>query len=107
VFSDDMEMKAITGNFDAEEAAVSAVRAGINVLLYCHDLSKAVGIFELLCREARQDRQLRARINESSARIRKLKMRCLRERRGSPDNRLVEQLLALNHGKLIDEVYGS
>jgi beta-N-acetylhexosaminidase len=107
VFSDDMEMKAITGNFDAEEAAVSAVRAGINVLLYCHDLSKAVGIFELLCREARQDRQLRARINESSARIRRLKMRCLRDRRGSPDNRLVEQLLALNHGKLIDEVYGS
>jgi beta-N-acetylhexosaminidase len=107
VFSDDMEMKAITGNFDAEEAAVSAVRAGINVLLYCHDLSKAVGIFELLCREARQDSQLRARINESSARISKLKMRCLRKQRSVTDNRLVEQLLALNHGKLTDEVYGS
>ncbi len=107
VFSDDMEMKAITGNFDAEEAVVLSVRAGINVVLYCHDLAKAVGIFELLCREARRDTQLRARINESSARISKAKMRCLREQRGVPDNQLVEQLLALNHGKLIDEVYGS
>jgi hypothetical protein len=83
------------------------VRAGINVVLYCHDLAKAVGIFELLCREARRDAPLRARINESSARISKLKMRCLREQRGVPYNQLVEQLLALNHGKLIDEVYGS
>jgi beta-N-acetylhexosaminidase len=107
VFSDDMEMKAITGNFNAGEAALSSVRAGINVLLYCHDLSTAVGIFELLCREARQDSQLRARINESSARISKLKMRCLRQQRGVPDNQLVEQLLALGHRKLIDEVYGS
>jgi beta-N-acetylhexosaminidase len=107
VFSDDMEMKAITGNFDAEEAAVSSVRAGINVLLYCHDLTKAAGIVELLCREARRDTQLRARINESSARISKLKIRCLREQPGTPANQLVEQLLALNHGKLIDEVYGS
>lgn len=107
VFSDDMEMKAITGNFDAEEAAVSSVRAGINVLLYCHDITRAAGIVELLCREARRDTQLRARINESSARISKLKIRCLPQQRGTPDNQLVEQLLALNHGKLIDEVYGS
>jgi beta-N-acetylhexosaminidase len=107
VFSDDMEMKAITGNFDAGQAAISSVRAGIDVLLYCHDLAKAAGIVELLCREARRDTQLRARINESSARISKLKLRCLREQRGTPDHQPVEQLLALNHGKLIDEVYGS
>jgi beta-N-acetylhexosaminidase len=107
VFSDDMEMQAITENFDAEKAAVSSVRAGIDVLLYCDDLSKAASIVELLCREARQDNQLRARINESSARIIKLKLRCLREQRDVPDNQLLEQLLALNHGKLIDEVYGS
>ena len=107
VFSDDMEMGAIAGNFDLGEAALLAVRAGIDVLLYCHDLAKAVGIFELLCRKARQDSQLRARINESSARISKLKMRCLREQRGVSDHQAVERLLALNHRKLIDEVHGS
>jgi beta-N-acetylhexosaminidase len=107
VFSDDMEMKAITGNFNVEEAALSSVRAGIDVLLYCHDLSKAVSIFNLLCREARQDSQLRARIDESCLRISKLKMRCLRQHRSLPDNELLEQLIALDHRKLIDEVHGS
>jgi beta-N-acetylhexosaminidase len=107
VFSDDMEMKAITGNFDAEEAAVSSVRAGINVVLYCHDLAKAVYIFELLCREAGHDSELRAKIDESYARIDKLKTRCLRQRRRLPDSELLERLIALNHRKLVDEVHGS
>ena len=107
VFSDDMEMKAITENFDAEEAAVSSVRAGINVLLYCHDLPKAVGIFELLCREARHDSELRAKIEESCARIDKLKTRCFRQRRRLPESELLGRLVALDHRKLIDEVHGS
>ena len=107
VFSDDMEMKAIAENFDTEEAALLSVGAGIDVLLYCHHLSKAASIFELLCREARQDSQLRARIDESFARISALKMRCLREHRGLPDNRLLDQLIAFDHRKLIDEVHGS
>ena len=107
VFSDDMEMKAISENFDAEEAAVSSVRAGINVVLYCHDLSKAVSIVELLCREAKRDSQLRAKIEESSARIDKLKKRCLRQRQRLPYNELLERLIALDHKKLIDEIHGS
>ncbi len=107
VFSDDMKMKAITQNFDAGEAAISSVRAGIDVLLYCHDLSKADSIVELLCREARHDSQLRARIEESTARIDKLKKRCLRQHRSLPEKELLERLLALDHIKLIDEVQGS
>ena len=107
VFSDDMEMKAITENFDAEEAAVSSVRAGINVVLYCHDLSRAASIVELLCREARHDSQLRAKIDESCERIDKLKSRCLRQQRSLPDNELLERLNALDHRKLIDEVHGT
>ena len=107
VFSDDMEMKAISENFDAEEAAVSSVRAGINVVLYCHDLSKAASIVELLGREARHDSQLHARIEESCARIDKLKTRCLRQPRRLPDSELLKRLIALNHRKLVDEVHGS
>ena len=107
VFSDDMEMKAITGNFDAGEAAVSSVRAGIDVLLYCHDLAKAAGIVELLCREARHNSQLLARIEESHARIDMLKKRCLRQHRSLPDNELLERLIALDHRKLVDEIHGS
>ncbi len=107
VFSDDMKMKAITENFDAGEAALSSVRAGIDVLLYCHDVSKAASIVELLCRKARHDRQLRARIEESTARIDKLKKRCLWQHRSLPEKELLERLLAFDHIKLIDEVQGS
>lgn len=39
IITDDMEMKAITNHFPIEKAAVLAVKAGCNVLLYCHELS--------------------------------------------------------------------
>ena len=107
VFSDDMEMKAIAGNFDFAEAGLLAVRAGIDMLLYCQDLTKAIAVSELLCREARRDSHLRAEINESCGRITKLKMRCLNEQRGMAESQVVERLPALNHRKLIDEVHGS
>ena len=43
VFSDDMEMNAISANFSPGEAAVLALRAGVDVLLFCHAL-QAVGV---------------------------------------------------------------
>lgn len=39
VMTDDMEMKAITKNFPVEVSAVQAIKAGCNILLYCHELS--------------------------------------------------------------------
>jgi beta-N-acetylhexosaminidase len=107
VFSDDMEMKALTENFDTEEAALLSLRAGVDVLLYCHDLSKATAIFNLFCREGKRDKQMRDRIDESYARITKLKMRCLRQPRGLTDRERLEKLIAFDHKKLIDEIQGS
>ena len=106
VFSDDMEMKAITGNFGTEEAALLGVRAGIDVLLYCHDLSQAIGVFDLLCREVKRDKELQARVVESCERISKLKRRYLKRNQGMPDAKL-DTLNSLSHGKLIDEIHGS
>ena len=107
VFSDDMEMKAMTANFDLEEAALLSIRAEVDVLLYCHDLSKATAVFDLLCHEAKRDKQLRARIDESCARISTLKMRSLRQTCNLPDEELLERFIALDHKKLIDEIHGS
>jgi beta-N-acetylhexosaminidase len=39
IITDDMEMKAITKHYSVEEAAVKAIKAGCNILLYCHELS--------------------------------------------------------------------
>jgi beta-N-acetylhexosaminidase len=107
VFSDDMEMKAITENFDTERAALSAVRAGVDMLLYCHDLSKATAVFDWLYHEAKRDRQLRNRINQSWARISSLKTRFLRQTCNLSDEELLERLSALDHQRLIDEVHGN
>ncbi|MCC6276843.1 MAG: beta-N-acetylhexosaminidase [Oligoflexia bacterium] len=38
IMTDDMEMKAITKNFAVGDAAIRAVQAGCNILLYCHSL---------------------------------------------------------------------
>jgi beta-N-acetylhexosaminidase len=107
VFSDDMEMKALTENFDTEEAALLSVRAGVDVLLYCHELSKATAMFNMFCREGKRDKQLRGRIDESYARISKLKRRCLRQPRSLTDKKLLEKLIAFDHKKLINEIHGS
>jgi beta-N-acetylhexosaminidase len=107
VFSDDMEMKALTENFNTEEAALLSLHAGVDVLLYCHDLSKATAMFDLFCREGKRDKQMRDRIDESYARISKLKMRCLRQTRSLTDKELLEKLIAFGHNKLIDEIHGS
>jgi beta-N-acetylhexosaminidase len=77
VFSDDMEMKAISENYTVEEATTLAVRAGVDVILFCHALPKAVQAFESLCDETERDPTLRARVADSYRRITELKRRSL------------------------------
>jgi beta-N-acetylhexosaminidase len=77
VASDDLEMKAISGSYRPEEAALLAVEAGVDLLLYGHDLEAAAGAWESLIRCAERDPRTRRRIAESFARIEKLKQRHL------------------------------
>jgi beta-N-acetylhexosaminidase len=46
VFADDMEMKAIADNYGAEEAAVLALNAGVDVLIYKGDAGIPQNIYE-------------------------------------------------------------
>jgi beta-N-acetylhexosaminidase len=107
VFSDDMEMKAISDNFARQKAAALALRAGVDALLFCHDLPKAVEVFEVLCEEAEKDPALRARVEKSYRRIIDLKQRYLKGFTGAPDDEIVAQLKAMNHARLVDEIHGS
>lgn len=106
VFGDDMEMKAITANFPAAEAAALALRAGVDVLLFCHELTKAIDVFESLCALAENDPELRARIETSFRRITGLKRRFLTAFTGSGGECLA-RLEAMNHQRLLDRIYGS
>ncbi len=107
VFSDDMEMKAISENYGDEEAAERAVRAGVDVLLYCHELPRAVRAFEFLRAGAEKDSALRAKVEESYRRITQLKNRRLRAFTGADETEIARRLALLDHRSLVDEIHGS
>jgi len=107
VFSDDMEMKAIGASYGDEEAAGLAVRAGIEVLLFCHELPQAMRVHEFLCTEAERDPAVRARVEESYRRITQLKNRRLRAFTGGDETEIAKRLALLDHQRIVGEIQGS
>ena len=108
VFSDDMEMKAIGDHHEAGAAAALALGAGVDVLLFCHDLEKAVRTLEFLYAEAERQPALRARVETSYRRIDALKQRWLKSFRGlAEDDELEDRLTRLNHPNIVEEIYGN
>jgi beta-N-acetylhexosaminidase len=107
VFSDDMEMKAISDNYGLEDAALLAVRAGVDSLLYCHDLQRALAAFEFVCNEAERDPSMRAQVENSYRRIVELKHRRFKGFTGVSNDELTERLQQSKHQQLVDEVQGN
>jgi beta-N-acetylhexosaminidase len=104
VFSDDMDMKAISDNYGPEAAVLLAVRAGVDVLLYGHNLTGAVKAFELLCSEAERYAEIRAQVENSYQRIANLKRRRVKIFTGVAGNELAERLAHLNHQQIVGEI---
>jgi beta-N-acetylhexosaminidase len=79
VISDDLEMGAIRDHFELAEAVVMAVEAGMDVLLFSNTANYRPGLGDevraILVSEANADPAFRARIEESYARIVRLKQR--------------------------------
>jgi beta-N-acetylhexosaminidase len=69
VISDDMEMKAIADHYGAEEAAVKAVQAGCDLLLYRGEAGFPVESIEAVIRAVEKGDIPRKRLDESLARI--------------------------------------
>jgi beta-N-acetylhexosaminidase len=107
VFSDDMEMRAISDNYSIEKAVALCVRAGIDVMLFCHDLPRAIHAFEFLCLEYERDATIRAQVETSYNRITKLKQGFLKGFTGVKAERLANLLAGLNHQQIVDEIQGS
>jgi beta-N-acetylhexosaminidase len=68
VFSDDLEMKAISDRYSIEEAGVLAIEAGCDLLLVCSDLDAAARLREALAAEADRSKPFLARLAEARAR---------------------------------------
>jgi len=75
VFSDDLEMKAITERYSIEEAGVLAIEAGCDLLLVCSDLEAAARLREMLATEAGRSESFRARLTDARLRADALRRR--------------------------------
>ncbi len=105
VFSDDLEMKAISDAYGSPEAtALLALRAGVDVLLYGHELGTALRAFEFIVSKAARNRALLTRLETSCRRTAQLKRRFLKKFTGVMNHSLEGQLLGLGHRRLIDAI---
>ncbi len=76
VFTDDMDMKAISGRMTRERAVASAIAAGCDVALLCGtDIASHASALEALIRAVEQEEIPRARIDEAVAHQRRAKER--------------------------------
>jgi len=74
IISDDMNMGALTQNYQEDEALYLAVTAGIDILLYCdsdHDHHRE--LYELLYKKAETDSTVLNKLQESYIRLQKIR----------------------------------
>ena len=73
IITDDLGMGAVRSQLSPEEGALRALRAGADLLLYCHSHRGQRRLFATLSAATRKDHRLRRRVEESAARIRRIK----------------------------------
>jgi beta-N-acetylhexosaminidase len=73
IVSDDLGMKAVADRYPIDELAVGCVAAGCDVLLVREPAERQVAAFEALVHAAEDDSELRARVEQSAARVAALK----------------------------------
>lgn len=75
VISDDLEMKAIDDHFPFESIPALGIQAGLDVFLVCHDTDKIRTLHDLMIQGTERGDISKARIDQSSRRIAKIKNR--------------------------------
>lgn len=68
VFTDDLEMKAVSTLYPVEESGVLAIEAGCDILLVCSDVEAAGRLREVLAQEAGRHPAFRRRLEEARSR---------------------------------------
>ena len=107
VFGDDLEMKAISKNYSPSDAASRTVQAGVDVLMFCREIERAIEAFDFLCREVEKKGQLKARVEESNQRIATLKQRYLKSFTGAGEEELENFIGLPSHQEIAGEIQGS
>jgi beta-N-acetylhexosaminidase len=73
--TDDLEMQAIAAHGSIDGAAVTAIAAGCDLALVCHDFEAQERAYASLVREAERSSAFRARCEEAAARVRRMRAR--------------------------------
>lgn len=109
VISDDLEMAAIADHHTPEEIATRGLRAGLDILLFCHSADRQQVAFETLVRLGEANPADRERIAMAAGRIRFLKQSYLRpwarperpaDHVGTPEHRAVVDKLLRRAGSI-------
>jgi beta-N-acetylhexosaminidase len=101
VFSDDLEMKAVSERYSLEEAGARAIDAGCDLLLVCSDVDGAARLRDELARRAGKSAAFRATLEAARARAEALRLRIaelpppasIENALGSADARAIEARL--------------
>jgi beta-N-acetylhexosaminidase len=72
LLTDDVEMRAVRRDYDPVEFAVSAVGAGMNLVMFSGSDKTVEGAYQALVRQAEQDLKLRRQIEESYRLLQKI-----------------------------------
>ena len=74
VITDDLDMGAVAASYPLDELAVSSLRAGVDVLMICHSVDKAISARTAIHDALMQGNIPTERIEEALGRIRRLKL---------------------------------
>ncbi|MBN2209508.1 MAG: glycoside hydrolase family 3 protein [Candidatus Coatesbacteria bacterium] len=102
--SDDLGMGAISARFRPEEAAIKALGAGADILLFCHNVERIGGIHSAIVK-AVKDRTLPAeRVLEAATRVLWLKADLRARRAASGEGPSLQDLDLDEHNLLVHEI---
>lgn len=103
VITDDMEMGALTKNYSFEEAAVMALNAGADMLIYRNMEIAKVALLGI--KEALKKKELKSSFfNEKVERINEVKKRTLSDYRPLYIPDIKNQMKVMEHKKLFDQI---
>lgn len=69
ILSDDMEMGAVTKNFEFGEACVRALKAGVDLLMVCHSESRQLEAIQAICSAVMSGELERERLVTATERV--------------------------------------
>jgi beta-N-acetylhexosaminidase len=104
VLSDDLEMGAITDQWDVSNASVRALLAGVDLLLICHDIKHQRNAIEAVKRAVVSGKVSEKRLNTSIQRILRLKERFLMAREGGSSKEAERVVGCAEHREVAERV---